>query len=377
MSRGSRGAYRKEDRVQLPPELQKELVEKAAAKCGNCQELARRLDIPKSSLHYYQVCRLTLPTSVLEKMMDLANDDCLREEIALRGIEKDRSWATEHAQNVFHMMCMDRVKLPSIEDLRSDEETRMKAASILSYVMAEGSVWMLKEKWGEYAANITFASHETDLYAHFRSLCKDVFDYDIGPPQRAGNGANAIRGFIYSRFVAEWLLQNGVPAGDKAAVDVHLPTWVLACEDHRTIASALQPWCDGEGHVHRREGSCTPQGFTLSQSRHTNLDFEQVPHNLGWRGTGRTLCRGQARTRYYCGVNLEDYCLMLHKSTVLEEVNSLFRRLGYQPRRVLLSLYLKDDGYWSSNWGLIFRTNETRELIRTGLITQSTKVTQS
>ena len=50
--RGTRGAYRKEDRVKLPLELQRELVEKAAARVGNCQVLAGNLDLPKSSIHY-------------------------------------------------------------------------------------------------------------------------------------------------------------------------------------------------------------------------------------------------------------------------------------------------------------------------------------
>lgn len=91
--RGTRGAYRKEDRVALPQELQRELVHKAAATCGNCQELAKRLDIPKSSVHYYLVGRLTMPVSVLKMMLELACDKELEERIRDRGIAKNMTWA--------------------------------------------------------------------------------------------------------------------------------------------------------------------------------------------------------------------------------------------------------------------------------------------
>ncbi|MBU1914385.1 MAG: hypothetical protein KJ563_04235, partial [Candidatus Thermoplasmatota archaeon] len=247
--RGTRGAYRKEDRVSLPPGLQKELVEKAAARYGNCQELAKRLDIPKSSVHYYLVGRLTMPVSVLEKMLAIADDKGLEEQIGEHGTTKDRLWAIEHAKSVFIDMCKERVRLPSREDLRLNDDLRRRTAALVSYVLAEGSVWILKEKWGEHAVNITFAEHETDLYRHFRSLCREVFRYDIGPAQRPGNNARAIRGFIYSRYVAETLVNLGVPVGDKASVESHMPDWVMESTDRATWVAALQPICDGEGCV--------------------------------------------------------------------------------------------------------------------------------
>jgi hypothetical protein len=222
-TRGTRGAYRREDRIALPQELQKELIEKAAAKYGNCQELAKHLNIPKSSVHYYRIGRLTIPISILNQMLQIAGDKSLEERIADRGIAKDRTWANEYAISVFREMCRDRLRLPTKDELGKDDELRRKAATIVSYVLAEGSVWLQKEKWGECAVNITFANHETDLYDHFRSLCRDVFFYEIGPPQKPGNGAAAIRGFIYSRFVAEWLIENGVLPGYKSARELHLP----------------------------------------------------------------------------------------------------------------------------------------------------------
>lgn len=120
--------------MQLPPELQNELVEKAAAKFGNCQELARHLNIPKSSVHYYRIGRLTMPMSVLEQMLRIANDEGLRGRIESRGITKDRSWATEYAQDVFREMCREKVRLPTKEELNGNDELRRKAAAIISYV---------------------------------------------------------------------------------------------------------------------------------------------------------------------------------------------------------------------------------------------------
>jgi len=245
--RGTRGAYRKEDRIKLPMELQKELVEKAAARYGNCQELAKALDIPKSSVYYYLIGRLTLPKSLLERMLEIAHDDDLAARVANSGVAMDRLWSIEYAQGIYRDMCKEKLRLPTRSELEQDHELRRKAAAIVSYVLAEGSVWMNKEIWGEHAVNITLAKHEKDLYDHFRALCNEVFRYDIGPPQKPGNGARAIKGFIYSRFVAEWLMQQGVPVGDKAETGSSLLDWVMESDDLFTWTSALQPLCDGEG----------------------------------------------------------------------------------------------------------------------------------
>ena len=206
MARGTRGAYRREDRVALPPELQKELVEKAAAKFGNCQELAKHLDIPKSSVHYYRVGRLTLPLSIIQRMQEIAGDRALSDRISAFGIEKDRTWANEHAASVFREMCRDRLRLPTVNELERDAWLRRRAASLISYVLAEGSVWIKGNRYDEGIVNVTFADHEEDLYRHFQQLCRDVFNYSLGNPQPPGNGAKAVRGFIYSTFVAQWSL---------------------------------------------------------------------------------------------------------------------------------------------------------------------------
>ena len=145
--RGTRGAYRKEDRVSLPPELQKELVEKAATKYGNCQELSKHLNIPKSSVHYYLVGRLTIPVSVLDEMVKVADDNDLERRIRERGITKDRTWANELAISVYREMCREKLRLPTRDELEKDDDLRRKAAAIVSYVLAEGSVWLQKEKW--------------------------------------------------------------------------------------------------------------------------------------------------------------------------------------------------------------------------------------
>jgi hypothetical protein len=372
MARGTRGAYRKEDRVALPPDLQKELVEKAAAKYGNCQELAKYLDIPKSSVHYYRIGRLTMPESVLERMLELAGDPDLRQRIACRRVTKDRTWANEHAVSVYREMCRDAVRLPTKDELHADGELRRAAAAIISYVMAEGSVWLQKERWGECAANITFGSHELDLYNHFRFLCQKVFRYDIGPPQMPGNGARAIRGFIYSRFIAEWLMENGVHPGEKSAVDLRLPSWVLDSDDRNTWLAAIQPWCDGEGSISINPKG-RPIGFAMLQSRHTDLDFGLTPMvALGGSG-GRTLSSGCLRALTLCDISVDEYCASLFRSRVLEDLATLLRRLGFHPRISIACLFLKQDGFWSCHWNLRIPSCEVPAMIATGMITQERK----
>lgn len=364
-NRGTRGAYRKEDRIALPLELQKEVVEKAAARHGNCQELAKHLNIPKSSVHYYRTGRLTMPSSILEHMLKLAGDSDLEERVRKIGIEKDRTWANEYAISVYREICRERLRLPTREELEKDDELRRKAAAIISYVMAEGSVWLQKEKWGECAVNITFAAHETDLFNHFRILCKDVFLYDIGPPQQPGNGAVAVRGFIYSRFVAEWLIENGVLPGYKSARELHLPRWVLDSADVHTWESAMQPWCDGEGGVVGRR-------FSVSQSRHTNIDVVTIPLSHA-SGIGRYISRGSLNGMLLYGVPATQFCEALFRSEILDDVNHLARRLSLRPRTLMTGLRYKDDGYWSSIWTSYFDSEDSRRMLEIGLIRQQAK----
>jgi len=369
MARGTRGAYRKEDRVALPPELQRELIDKAASRYGNCQELAKHLEIPKSSVHYYRIGRLTIPQSLLEKMLDTANDDDLRERVTNRGIAKDRTWANEYAISVYREMCRDKVRLPTKEELESDDELRRKAAAIVSYVMAEGSVWLMKKEWGELAANITFGSHETDLYDHFRSLCNAVFSCDIGPPQMPGNGAKAIRGFIYSRFVAEWLVANGVPIGDKASAAYHLPSWVMQSRDHLTWCASLQPWFDGEGHVSRKLGN-----ILVGQSRHSDLDVYVLPHKLVSRGASRYMTSAELRSVDVFGIRANDYLSVMSRSEVFDDVLTLIQRLGVDARIRLASAHLKDDGFWSANWIITVPRRYASSVLTMDLMRQNMKV---
>jgi hypothetical protein len=365
--RGTRGAYRKEDRVQLPGELQKELVEKAASKYGNCQELAKHLNIPKSSVHYYRIGRLTMPESVLKSMLEIANDEDLRERIEAVCVTKDRMWAIEYAKSVYIESCKDKLRLPTRDELLRNDELRRKAATIVSYLLAEGSVWMQKEKWGEYAANITLSDEETGLYNHFRTLCHEVFRYDIGPPQKPGNGARAIRGFIYSRFVAEWLIEKGVPVGDKAQVGPRLPDWVMSSDDKETWIAALQPLCDGEGCA-RIFG-----GFSFTQSRHSDLDLDTLPRDRGTPINGRTFGMGRLKVKMVYGIPAIDYCLMTARSELLDDALMLLNRLGLKPKIKLDSLYLKDDGFWSCNWAIYFPRSDARDLLRMGLVTDERK----
>ena len=354
--------------MQLPAELQKELVEKAAARYGNCQELAKHLNIPKSSVHYYRIGRLTMPVSVLEQMMNIADDPDLREKVESREITKDRTWANEHAVSIFREICRERLNLPTRQELEGDDSLRRKAAAIVSYAFAEGSVWMQKNKWGEHAANITFAQHENDLYEHFRALCEDVFKYDIGPPQEPGNGAKAIRGFIYSRFVAEWLVENGVYPGDKSAIALHLPNWIMRSQDPMTWRNALQPWCDGEGCVSGVGG-----GFSIAQSRHTNLDTEIIPRQL-IPPTRRDVTKRTLEQSTIFGQPAIEYLEIKHRSEILDDVAQLFSKLEFDSIPVVKSLALKDDGFYSCIWELRFCKRETSRLVSLGLITQTNKI---
>jgi len=372
MTRGTRGAYRKEDRVALPPELQREIVEKAAAKYGNCQELAKHLEIPKSSVHYYRVGRLTMPQSLLERMLDIAGDDELRARVGDQGVTKDRTWANEYAVSIYREMCRDRVRLPTKEDLKKNDDLRRKAAAIISYVMAEGSVWLQKEKWGECAVNITFAEHETDLYEHFRGLCKDVFSYDIGQPQRPGNDTRAIRGFIYSRFIAEWLIENGVLPGEKSARELHFPAWIRESADQLTLASALQPWCDGEGSV-RGSVRLDSKALSLAQSRHTNLMDTDVPRCYLARD-GRTVSRGSLERMESAGIRILSHLQRDCRSEILDEVAMVASRLGFRPAVGVVSIRLKGNGQWSCVWTIEFDRDDVIRMVGSGIIIQGRKV---
>jgi hypothetical protein len=371
--KGRIGAYRKEDRVELPPELQRRLVDSAAARYGDCQKLAKALGVPKSSVHYYRAARLTMPTSLLERMLEAAGDAELEERVREQGRTKDRTWANAYACSIFREQCRQRVNLPTLEELRRDGELRRKAASIISYVMAEGSIWIRDDKWGEGIVNITFADHEHDLYNHFRTLCLDVFRYDIGAPQKPGNDARAIRGFIYSRFVAEWLMVNGVPSGDKSSQEVRLPSWVTGSDDSQTWISSLQPWCDGEGSVSKWPGSRNPS-FSLSQARHTDIDFHVMTCDHGCTIPSRSLRGVRLRRGIVYEMPLLCYCSAFSRSEILEDIRTLFLRLGLRHRLSLDCLYLKDDGYCSCVWRLYFASPYAKEMTGLGLVTQRRKV---
>ncbi len=371
--RGTRGAYRREERVQLPGDLQRRLVEAAAAGFGTLEGLAKGLEVPKSSVHYYRTGRLTLPVSVMERMLQLAGDGELEEEVRAAAGIKDRTWANSYAAGVHREMCRGRLRLPTREELERDDGLRRKAAAIVSYVMAEGSVWIKHNRFDAGMVNITFADHETDLYEHFRSLCRDVFLYEMGPPQSPGNGARAIRGFICSRFIAEWLLDQGVAKGEKSAAAMHLPRWIMESEDEMAMANALQPFFDGEGHVSLSADS-KRASVTVVQARHTDLDFVILPRRPGWRGTARTLSAGLlARSQVY-GIVVPALCCALHRSEVLDDASTLLSRLGFHPRLRLSSMYLKDDGFWSAHWALSIGTRESARLGEVGILTQSRKV---
>lgn len=367
--RGTRGAYRKEERAELPAPLQKRLVEAAASRFGTLEKLAKELEVPKSSVHYYRTGRLTLPVSVMERMLELADDDGLTKEVSEATVTKDRTWANSYAAGVHREMCRERLRLPTTKDLEGDDGLRRKAAAVVSYVMAEGSIWIKHNRFDAGMVNITFADHETDLYEHFRSLCRDVFLYDIGPPQKPGNGARAVRGFICSRFIADWLVQNGVPQGEKSAHDMRLPDWVMQSRDTTTLIASIQPWCDGEGSV---VGNANPTGFAICQSRHTSLSNTEISLNLAHVRHGYVLSSELSKVMVGDTTALE-LCRKRFRSTVLDDVAQVCVLLGMSPKTDVSRLFMKADGFWSSIWLLSFGSKDTHELYRLGAITQSRK----
>lgn len=235
--------------------------------------------------------------------------------------------------------------------------------------MAEGSIWIKHNRYDAGMVNITFADHETDLYEHFRSLCNDVFAYDIGPPQKPGNGAKAIRGFICSRFIAEWLIAQGVADGEKSSRDLHLPGWVLQSRHAGTLVAALQPWCDGEGSVTGRGSPCA---FSIPQSRHTLLSDGDVSYSLA------NLKHGYIGKTVLSTVTISDttalnVCRGRFRSSILDDVGRLCVLLGLNPTVDVGRLTMKADGLWSCVWFLTFDQRDTLELYRLGAITQSRK----
>jgi hypothetical protein len=309
----------------------------------------------------------------MESMLSLAADEELEEEVREAATRKDRTWANAYAAGIHREMCRGRLRLPTQEELEHDDDLRRKAAAITSYVMAEGSIWIKHNRFDAGIVNITFADHETDLYEHFRSPCNDVFRYDIGPPQRPGSDARAIRGFIYSRFVAEWLLGQGVAKGEKSAEAMHLPRWVMESEDDVSMACALQPFFDGEGHVCLSADS-KRAGVMVVQARHTDLDLAVLPRRLRWGSIARTLPTGLLARNQVYGIVVPTYCGALHRSEVLDDAFTLLRRLGFSPTLRLSSMYLKDDGFWSAHWTLSIGTRESARLADVGILTQSRKV---
>jgi hypothetical protein len=363
----TRGAYRKEDRAGLPTQLQRELVERAAMGAGSCKALAGLLDVPKSSVHYYMTGRLTIPVSLMERMLATVHDADLERRVRESSVLKDRTWANTHAAGVYREMCRGRVTLPTRDDLDGDDILRRKAAAIVSYVMAEGSIWIRRDKWDEGVVNITFAEHETDLYEHFATLCRDVFRYDIGPPQPPGNGARAIRGFIYSRFVAQWLIDNGIRVGEKSAGTMHLPEWIVGSRDSGTLAAAIQPWCDGEGTV-----SGPYPCLCVSQSRHADITEKEIPPEFV-NPVHRTVTKRHLVQIVLRGQPGLDHCEQSCRSEILDDVLHLSRRLGLHPTLVPSHMVLKDNGYWSCVWLLRFGTGDSKRLVPMGLVTQSRK----
>jgi hypothetical protein len=160
--------------------------------------------------------------------------------------------------------------------------------------------------------------------------------------------------------------------GDKSDRDLHLPKWIIESEDPATWISALQPWCDGEGHV-IKGATGVPQGFSMLQARHTDLDYEEVSSMLTCKDHRRTIAAGHLRGHVVHGIPVLQYCGALYRSEILMDVAKLFRKLGFHPRTEVARLFLKNDGLWSCHWSLKIPSHEVTRMATMGIIIQDQK----
>ncbi len=223
-----------------------------------------------------------------------------------------------------------------------EDNLRRKAAALISYVVAEGSVWIKRNRYDEWIVNTAFADHEEDMYDHFRGSCRDVFNHDIGPCQAPGNGAQAIRGFVYSTLIAQWLVGNGVPIGEELSQEVHLPEWVMQTNHLHATECGLQPGCDEEGSVVCLNAK--RPGLAVCQSRHTDSNFELALAVID--GTlRRDFSKRDAKRGTIEGTELYSLCRAMYRSEILEDVAVLFRRHGFRAYTDLGVMRLKEDGF--------------------------------
>ncbi len=108
----TRGAYRKEDRVGLPTQLQRELVERAAMGAGSCKALAGllgRAQVLGALLHD----RAADDSGVTdgEDAGEAVHDADLERRVRRSSVLKDRTWANTTRQD-HREMCRRRVRCP-------------------------------------------------------------------------------------------------------------------------------------------------------------------------------------------------------------------------------------------------------------------------
>jgi len=146
----------------------------------------------------------------------------------------------------------------------------------------------------------------------------------------------------------------------------------MESQDEDTLISALQPWCDGEGCVRVPPFGHRPL-FSLTQSRHTDIDFNAVPYAPRDGRCDRTFSVGDLRHMTILGMSALDYLALGCRSEIFDDVMTLFHKLGFKPKNRVQCIHLKDDGFWSVLWIICFSAFETEKLVSMGLITQGRK----
>jgi hypothetical protein len=145
----------------------------------------------------------------------------------------------------------------------------------------------------------------------------------------------------------------------------------MKSNDEKTLIAALQPWCDGEGSV-ASSPIGTPIGFSIAQSRHTDLDVTQVPSKL-IHAADKGIGNKQMAQITVFGIRVQEYLSAICRSEILGDLRTLFGRLGMSPTMRISRLRLKEDGFWSCIWSLRFGSRDTREIMKHNLVRQEKK----
>lgn len=158
-----------------------------------------------------------------------------------------------------------------------------------------------------WQANITMNSVEDAEYAlYVKSLIQDLFD--ISPPIRKRKGRNAVVISAASTTLVNFLVEKGLPRGNKLENGIQIPSWILQKQSYRT--ACVRGLMDTDGclfiHSHKVGGKSYENiglCFTsysskmLGQVAGVFEEFGIIPH-IGSQGRSIYLYRADAVAKY-------------------------------------------------------------------------------